>query len=119
MRLLLLPLLLFTAAAADPVTLTGKWQVHLSIGGTENDQTCTLTQTGGDLEGTCASAEASGKITGKVEERKVSWTYKSEYNGGPITVKYSGTVDESNNIKGSVLVEEYSAEGDFTATPAK
>ncbi|WP_321478183.1 hypothetical protein [uncultured Paludibaculum sp.] len=122
MRLLLLQLLLVSTAvlatADDKATVSGKWQVHLSIAGNENDQVCTLTQDGSDLSGTCVSEQATVKITGKVEDKKVSWIYKSEYNGSPLTIKYTGTVDGAK-INGSVLVEEYSAEGDFTATLSK
>lgn len=104
----------FFAIAFDGGTLTGTWQVHQDIAGNESDQSCTFTQTGGDLTGTCESALGSVKITGKVEDKKVSWMFKSEYNGSPLTMKYKGTVD-ANKIVGNVNVEEYGVDGDFTA----
>lgn len=123
MRFLLLPLLLASmtllGAADDKVSLSGKWQVHVSIAGNESDQNCTLTQEGTELSGTCVSEQATVKISGKVEDQKVTWSYKSEYNGSPLTVQYSGSFDGSAKITGSVLVPEYSAEGDFTATLSK
>ncbi|MGC4051158.1 MAG: hypothetical protein QM757_17490 [Paludibaculum sp.] len=123
MRLLLLPLLLVSTAlvgsAQDKISLSGKWNVHLSVASNESDQTCTLTQEGNDLTGTCGSEQTTGKITGKVEDKTVTWTLKSEYNGGPLTIKYKGTIDGANKISGSVVVEEYSVEGEFTAAMAK
>src|SRR5215472_4956209 len=104
----------FFAAAYDAGPLSGTWQLHQDIAGNESDQTCTFTQTGSDLSGTCESALGSVKISGKVEDKKVSWMFKSEYNGGPLTMKYKGTLD-SNKIVGNVTVEEYGVDGDFTA----
>lgn len=123
MRHLLLRLLLVStaviASAQDKVSLSGKWQVHLSVASNESDQTCTLTQEGNDLTGTCGSDQATGKLTGKVEDKTVTWTYKSEYNGAPLTIKYKGALEGTSKITGSVLVEEYSVEGEFTATLSK
>jgi hypothetical protein len=122
MKTLLLSFLTFAAVvtpAADNPSLSGAWQIHNNIAGNESDQACTFTQTGSDLAGNCTSDSGTGKITGKVDEKKVTWTYKSEYNGGPITLNYKGTLDSANKIAGSVNVEEYSVEGDFTATQSK
>jgi hypothetical protein len=117
-------LLLFLAAAAftaaaDDGALNGKWQLHQSIAGNDSDQACTFTQNGNVLSGTCNSAEVGTvKINGKVDDKKVSWMYKSEYNGSPLTMKYDGAL-ESNKITGTVSVEEYGVDGDFTATLSK
>jgi hypothetical protein len=32
------------------------------------------------------------KITGKVSEKKVTWTFQSEYQGSPLTLKYTRTL---------------------------
>ena len=104
------------ALAADPVS--GKWQIHQSIAGNEGDLTCTFTQTGEDLAGTCDGPMGSVKITGKVTESKVAWTVNTEYNGAPIALKYSGTL-ASAKMTGTVSVDPYNVDGDFTATPAK
>ena len=58
-------------------------------------------------------------ISGKVDNQKVNWTYKSEYNGSPITLSYAGSVDSNNKMRGTVTVEEYSVEGDFTAVQSR
>jgi hypothetical protein len=107
------------ATAADNAPLSGKWQIHNSIAGNESDQACTFTQKDSDLSGTCTSDNGNVNVTGKIDGKKVTWTYKSEYNGSPLTVNYEGTVNSDNKISGSVSVPEFSADGDFTATPSK
>jgi hypothetical protein len=105
--------------AADNVSLTGKWKIHQTVMGNASDSDCTFTQKENDLTGSCTSDQGAGKFTGKVAGNKVSWTYESEYNGAPLTVKYAGTLDSTGNIAGSVNVEQFGVEGDFTATPVK
>jgi len=106
------------AAAADNPSLTGKWKVHNDIAGNESDMSCTLTQKDNVLAGPCVSDQGTVNITGKVDGKNVSWVFKSEYNGGPITLTYKGTIAADNKITGTVTVEEYSVDGDFTATLA-
>lgn len=123
MKLLLLCFLLVSAAVpgqpADNPSLNGNWQIHNNIAGNETDQSCTFTQKGSELTGICSSEHGEVKISGKVNEKQVTWIYKSEYNGGPITLSYKGAFDSAAKLKGTVNVEEYSVEGDFTATTAK
>ncbi len=105
------------AFAADP--LAGKWSVHSSIAGNESDQSCTWSQKDSDLSGTCTSDRGNVTISGKVDGKKVTWSYKSEYNGTPLTVSYEGTLDSETKISGTVTVPEFSADGNFTATQTK
>jgi hypothetical protein len=49
----------------------------------------------------------------------MTFSYKSEYQGSPLTVAYAGTIESESRIKGSVDVPEYGASGDFTANLAK
>jgi len=122
MRFTLLSFILASAgvlAAADNLALTGKWQIHQSIGGTENDQTCTFVQKDSDLSGNCESEARSMTISGKVTDGKVNWIVKVEYNGSPLTVTYSGTLTGTDKFSGTVNVEEYGVEGEFTATQSK
>ena len=106
-----------TAAAGNP--LSGTWQIHNNIAGNESDRACTFVQNGSDLTGTCPSQRGSVNLTGKVEDKKVTWSYKSEYEGTPITVKYEGRLDSATKIVGTVNVAEYGADGEFTATLSK
>jgi len=106
-------------AAADPPSLAGKWQVHSNIMGYENDLTCTFSQKENELAGSCGGDQGAVNISGKVDGQNVIWVYKSEYNGGPITLTYKGSLQSPEKIAGSVSVEEYNVDGEFTATLSK
>jgi hypothetical protein len=116
----LLPAVILTsiaalAGAADAASVGGTWKVHNSIAGHESDMTCTLSTEGADLRGTCATPETSVDVTGTVDGPRVTWVYKSEYNGSPITLTYTGIL-EADRLEGTVMVQEYFTEGRFTAT---
>jgi carbon monoxide dehydrogenase subunit G len=108
-----------TAAAPSGQTqggssLSGKWSVHSSIAGNDSDSDCTFVQTGTDLTGSCSAAGSDSKVTGKVDDTKISWQYDFQYNGSPLTMKFSGTLD-SGKVTGQVTVAQYGVGGDFTA----
>lgn len=115
------PVMILSAAAFadDPISLTGKWQVENSIAGNESTQNCTFTQKDAGLTGSCESANGKVEITGKIEGKRVTWSYKSQYEGNPLTVAYDGTVESATKITGAVSVPEYSVTGEFTATQSK
>jgi hypothetical protein len=114
-------LLLSTAllSAADASSLNGTWQIHINIAGNESDRACTFVQKESALTGTCPSDHGEVQLTGKVDGKQVTWTYKAEYEGSPITVKYEGRLESATKIVGGVNVAEYGADGDFTATLSK
>jgi hypothetical protein len=123
-RILVLAIALASASvaalAADNPSISGKWTVHANIAGNESEALCTFTQKDTELTGTCKTDNGEGQAAGKVDGTKVTWSYKSEYNGSPLTVKYSGTFDSAaNKISGAVDVEEFGVDGDFTALPSK
>jgi autotransporter translocation and assembly factor TamB len=105
----------FAQAQDNRSSLTGKWKIHSSIAGNDSDLACTFTQTSGDLAGTCVSEQGGMKVTGKLDGKKVSWSYQTEYNGSPLTVKYEGAL-ETGKITGNVTVDPFGVSGDFTAT---
>jgi hypothetical protein len=105
------------AVAADNPSLDGKWQIHSSIAGQDQNSTCTFKLKDTDLTGSCTAADGSEKnITGKVDGNKITWSYKSEYNGSPLTVNHEGTFGADNKITGTVSVPEFGVDGDFTGT---
>jgi hypothetical protein len=107
------------AFAAEEPSASGRWQVRSMIAGNASEVKCTFTQKAAELSGTCDSAErGSMSISGAVDGKKVTWSFKSEYNGTPLTVKYEGTL-EPGRITGTVAVPEFFVEGEFTATPAE
>jgi hypothetical protein len=109
----------FIAGATDDPSISGQWQVHTSVSGNESDMACTITQKGDALAGTCTSDRGKFEISGKVNGKKVEWSYKSEYEGTPLTVKYDGVLDSATKMTGNVDVPEFNASGDFTATQSK
>jgi hypothetical protein len=110
-----------TLLAADTPSVAGKWKIHSSISGNESDSECTLTQTGNEIGGTCKGADTpEAKVTGKADGAKVTWQFESDYNGTPLTIKYTATLDATvGKIAGAVSVDPFGVEGDFTATAEK
>ena len=123
MKMLLIPSLFIFAAtsalAAGAPNLTGQWTVHNSIAGNDSDQECKFVQTDTKLTGTCKGTYKDVQITGSIDGNKVTWKYESDYNGSPLTLTYTATLDDSGKIAGSVNVDPFSVTGDFTATPSK
>ena len=120
-KLLAAPALLLASsvfAAAAP-SLTGQWTIHNSIAGNDSDQDCKLVQADNKITGTCKSEGKEVKITGSLDGNKATWQYESEYNGDPLTLVYTATLDDSGKIAGSVEVQPFGVTGDFTATPSK
>lgn len=108
-----------SALAAGSPNLTGQWNIHNNIAGNENDQECKFIQTESKLSGTCKGTDKDVQITGSIDGNKVTWKYESEYNGTPLTLTYTATLDDSGKIAGSVEVDPFAVTGDFTATPSK
>ncbi len=109
---------LASSAALDDHSLSGTWEVHNQMAG-GSTMSCTISQKGGELTGTCTTAGRPDiKIVGAVEGKKVDWVIKSEYNGSPLTMKYEGTVDQDSKITGIVTIQEFLISGDFNATRA-
>ncbi len=106
-------------ALASDVSLSGNWKLHTSISGNESDMACALTQKEATLAGKCTSDRGTFDMAGKVDGSKVTMSYKTEYNGTPLTVMYEGTVDEASGMKGSVTVPEFNVAGEFTAVLSK
>ena len=113
-------LLAASAFAAGAPNLTGNWTIHNSIAGNESDQPCKFVLADNKLSGTCKSQDDKEvPITGRLDGSKLTWKYESDYNGTPLTLVYTATLDDSGKIAGSVEVQPFSVTGDFTATPAK
>jgi hypothetical protein len=112
-------LISITAFAAGTPNLTGQWTVHNSIAGNESDQDCKFVQTDNKLTGSCKDTEKEVQVTGSIDKNKVTWTYQSEYNGTPLTLTYTGTLDDSSKIAGNVEVSPFGVTGDFTAVPSR
>ena len=119
-RLLAASTLLFAASAfaAGAPNLTGNWTLHNSIAGNESDQPCKFVLADNKLTGSCKSQDDKDlPITGALDGNKLTFTYDSDYNGTPLTLSYTATLDDSGKIAGTVEVQPFGVSGDFTAAP--
>ncbi|MCC7153988.1 MAG: hypothetical protein IT161_05385 [Bryobacterales bacterium] len=121
MKSLFLPALFAAMAVVAPAAaseISGQWKLHSNIQGHESDFECTLTQTGQDLAGSCKSGQLELKITGKVEEKKLTFQYKTDYEGQELTIVHTGTLETPAKMAGSVDVQPMGVAGEFTAIQA-
>ena len=127
MKVSLALLALLTASALleaqTTASVTGKWKMH-TVMVQESDSTCTFTQKDTELTGTCEGDNGKDDITGKVQGNKVTWSFKTDYNGSPLTVSYEGKLDSDAKMTGATHVAEMGLDGDFiavkdTGAPAK
>jgi hypothetical protein len=113
-----LTILAFAAAglaqAQTSASVTGKWKIH-TVMVQESDSTCTFTQKDTVLTGACEGDNGKFDVSGKVDGNKVTWSYKTDYNGSPLTVSYEGKLDSDSKMTGAAHVAEMSLDGDFTA----
>lgn len=107
------------AFAAGTTSLKGQWSVHNIVAGNESDQQCTFAVADNKITGTCKGNEQDVQVTGTVDGNKVTWKYEMDYNGTPLMLTYSATLDDSGTIAGTVEVQPFGVTGEFTATPAK
>ncbi len=107
-----------SAFAAGAPGLTGQWSVHNNIAGNESDQACTFSVADNKISGSCKSTEGKDlPVTGTIDGNKVTWQFKSDYNGTELTMVYTASLDDSGKISGSVEVQPFGVSGDFTAKP--
>jgi hypothetical protein len=118
MKTLSISLLLMSSLAfaqTETASVAGTWKLHSTVAGNESDSSCTFVQKDNELTGTCKSEQGESKLTGKVDGRKISWSYNADYNGTALTITYSGTV-AGDKISGDESVDPFGVSGDFTAT---
>jgi hypothetical protein len=108
-------ILIASFQAANAADVSGSWHITGSVSDTPVDTTCTLAQKDNALTGTCVKDGKNVDATGSVKDDTIAWHYNSEYNGDPITVNYSGKLGKDGTITGTIEVDPYNAEGDFTA----
>ena len=119
--LLLVPMafLAFVGARAQTGSLSGEWHVEMDGAGTTDAQTCTLTQAGTSIAGTCVSKVGQIPVSGSVQGKFVTWTIKMPSMVGSVTTVYKGSLDSENRISGVINAVEFKMESDFHATRYK
>jgi len=106
-------------AAPENNSLAGKWTLHYNISGNEGDLACTFDQSDKDFTGACKGDQGEVSVTGKVDEAKVTFQYKTEYNGDVLTIVYTGKLESPAKVSGTVDVQPMGVDGDFTLTQSK
>ena len=109
-------LLLFVSLPALADDFSGVWKIDGTIADHSITPTCTLKQTEKEISGSCkVDADHTVAVTGTVKEKQATWKYDQEYEGTVYTLTYTGTLDSSTSIKGTVTADPSDTEGDFTA----
>lgn len=116
--MLLAALSLVTALAAPADSLAGTWQIKGDVMGNPLNTTCTFTQTGATIAGTCTGEQGAQQIAGEVKDGKVAFWHGGEYNGEALTIVYTLTQVAPAKLEGTILVKPFDAPGTFTAEPA-
>ena len=110
--------LLVSLSTAPADSITGKWQLKGDVVGNPLNSTCDIKQTGTTLSGSCTNETGAAlPITGTVKDGVVTFSHGGDYQGTELTVTYSGKLESPSQIKGTIEVKPFNAEGTFTATP--
>ena len=117
---MLLSLTLLSVLQLAPAdTISGRWQITGDVVGNPLDQVCTFQQSGSALTGSCAAAGGSAiALTGEVKENTITFQHGGEYDGQPLTIIYTGSLENPSEIRGTVLVQPFDVSGVFAAKPA-
>jgi len=104
-----------SAVQSAKVDVTGVWTFMVESGAGSSSPTLTFKQDGEKLTGRYSSqlmgeAELSGTVKGQTIEFVVS----SNVQGAQIELKYTGTIDGKDSIKGKLSAGEF-GDGTFTA----
>jgi hypothetical protein len=104
------------AAQADAkVDVTGKWLFNVTTSAGTGTPTVTLKQKGDSITGHYSSQTlGEADLKGTVKDRKINFSFGVDIQGTSLTVTYSGTVEGSDAMKGTLDLGGQ-ANGTFTA----
>ena len=97
--LLLLPLICFTAFAAD---ISGKWTFHVETDAGSGDPTFEFHQNGEKLTGTYAGQFGTANLTGTVKGDAVEFSFEVMVLDQKGTIVYKGAIGTDGKMKGDV-----------------
>lgn len=104
-----------SAQGDTKVDLTGKWLFSVTTDAGTGTPTITLKQTGDTLTGHYSSQLlGEAELKGKVTDRKFSFAVHVEVQGASLVVTYSGTIESTTALKGTVDLGGQGS-GTFTA----
>ena len=106
----------WTLAAQDAkIDLTGKWTFTVQTDAGTGEPTVTLKQDGEKLTGHYSSQVlGEADLTGTVKGQQIQFTFTANAQGTSLEVKYSGTIENKDALKGSVDLGGLGS-GTFTA----
>ena len=105
---------LLAAALALAADVTGKWKFTVETEMGTGNPTFVLKQDGEQLSGTYSGQLGEAPVTGSVKGDKVEIQIEVAPQGDKILVKYSGTLEGEDKMKGSVEFGSL-GKGTFTA----
>ncbi len=104
------------AGGADDTSLTGVWKITGEVSGVPVEDTCTLKHADTSLTGVCETLGAKWDTTGKVDGKTVTFVHKGTYEGGEITMTYTGKLSaDGASMTGTLDVDPYAVTGSFAA----
>jgi hypothetical protein len=103
------------SAQGAKVDVTGKWLFTVQTEAGTGEPTITLTQDGEKLTGHYSSPLlGEADLTGSVKGQGFSFSFTANVQGTSLEVKYSGTIESKDALKGSVDLGGLGS-GTFTA----
>ena len=104
-----------SAQTEAKIDVTGKWLFSVTTDAGTGTPTVTLKQQGDSLTGHYSSQTlGEADLKGIVKDNKITFTFRIELQGTPLTVNYAGTVESKDAMKGTVDIGG-AASGTFTA----
>jgi len=103
------------AGQAAKVDVSGTWAFTVQTDAGTGTPTVTLKQDGEKLTGHYSSATlGEADLTGTVKGKAIEFSFSTDAVGTPLTVKYTGTVESKDELKGAVDLGGL-GQGTFTA----
>jgi hypothetical protein len=116
MTFLLFLVLPVFATWSAPAAVAGSWTLATNVQGNTGDATCTFKQDGEKITGACSAPNnTQSDVTGEVTDTKVTFRYVIEWEGQPLTLVFTGTLDTDTTMKGTMEVQPMGVPGEFTA----
>lgn len=120
MGLGLLTAVMMALAPAAPASVAGTWNLATNVQGNTGTPTCTFKQEAEKVTGSCSTPDGGqAEVSGEVADSKVTFRYVINWEGNPLTLVFSGTLDTDTTMKGAIDVQPMNVPGEFTATKAK
>jgi hypothetical protein len=116
MTVLLLLLLPVWASSGGPASVAGSWTLATNVQGNTGSPSCTFKQDAEKITGTCSAPNnTQSEVTGEVTDANVTFRYTIEWDGNPLTLVFTGTLDSDTTMKGTIDVQPMGVPGEFTA----